>query len=82
MAVGTKVTVLVRPEQLGIRSATNGDCRLIDMSFLGSSFAAHIRGIDGSKLIVTVSPDESIAFNIGESVEVFQRGPPCSLSQT
>jgi len=75
VAVGSKVSVLVRPEQLGVRAIANGSCRLVEMSFLGSSFAAHIRGSGGSKLIVAVSPDESIAFSIGESVEVFQRGP-------
>ena len=75
LTVGGQVAVLVRPEQLGVRVTADGGCHLVEMSFLGSSFAAHVQGIDGSRVVVAVSPEESIALSVGDRVEVFQRGP-------
>jgi putative spermidine/putrescine transport system ATP-binding protein len=72
---GAEVVVLVRPEQLGLRPDPEGTARLVHMSFLGSSFLARVEGSDGSQVMVSVAPEESIALTVGERVVVFQRGP-------
>ncbi len=73
--VGTHYEVLVRPEHLGIRAEAQGSCRLVEMSFLGSSFAAHVQAPDGTRIVVSVSPEESVGLSVGEAVDIFQRGP-------
>jgi putative spermidine/putrescine transport system ATP-binding protein len=75
VVVGGEYEVLVRPEQLGVRPVAEGTSRLIEMSFLGSSFSAVVQGSDGARAIVAVSPEESIGFRVGEPVEIYQRGP-------
>lgn len=75
VVAGRDYEILVRPEQLGVRGVAGGTSRLVEMSFLGSSFSAVVQGSDGARAVVAVSPEESIGFRVGEAVEIYQRGP-------
>ncbi len=75
LAPGTRVNVLIRPEQLGIRENPEGSLRITELGFMGSSFQARIAGEGELSLSVTISPEEALGIGIGIPIDLFQRGP-------